>query len=234
MDMDNVSDDDAFVSVMHMQKGILQAAAARRGEQEHPRPSRKQLVDNHAMRLSRSQASTAGRSGGGSVMQPFTMVFAEPYYPSLSPYISMTKMPLSDLRLETHHRGRYLLVRNVVEPLQILCITTVVEDEHGDAAVLRLYHQLRPDVTQETPNMVVPAGGVCVIKKPYIELTSDRGYAISIDYLGDVVWLAEDDEAVPAIWRAALRDQTAATLAARRQCRVCGSPLSPSGRSVSL
>jgi hypothetical protein len=209
MDVDNVSDDVAFVSVMHMQKGIVKAAAARRGEQEHPRPSRKQLVDNHAMRLSRSQATTAGRFGGGSVNQPFTMVIAEPYHPSVAPYASMTKMPLSDLRLETHHRGRYLLVRNIAEPLRILCITTVVEDEQGNAAVLRLYHQLRPDVTQETPSMVVPAGGVCLIKEPYVELTSDGGYAIRVDHLGDVVWLAEDDEAVPAIWRAAPRDQTA-------------------------
>ncbi len=200
----------AVESQIQAQKTLMREAAARLGERPLGGLSRAKLLDEHATRLSLSQALAAGVDVGRREANARTMVIAEMYPPSVVPYASLAKMALKELRLETHHRGHYLLVRTIAEPARLISIGTIVEDEHGDVAMLQFYHQLRPDAPHETPGTVVPAGSVCVIKEPFLEITSDGKPGIRVDHVSDVVWLAEDDENVPEPWRAAPGDKTAA------------------------
>jgi hypothetical protein len=125
-----------------------------------------------------------------------------PYQPCVLPYAALRKVGLRELRLETNHRGNYLLVRTLTSPWKAAGIGTIIEDESGDAMQLQLYHQLRPHAPQETEEMLIPAGCVFVVKEPYFKVTGDGGYGVRVDHVSDIVWLAMDDERIPSAWRA--------------------------------
>jgi hypothetical protein len=129
-----------------------------------------------------------------------------PYPPCILPLSALQKISFRELRLETHHRGRFLLVRSLPAPWKAAGIGTIIEDEEGEALQLQLYHQLRPHAQQETEEALVPAKSVFVIKEPYFKVTGDGGYGVRVDHVSDVVWLAVDDERIPDAWRASVSD----------------------------
>jgi hypothetical protein len=141
-----------------------------------------------------AQVGDSYRSGIRTTMVP------PPYHPCVLPYAALRKVGVRELRLETHHRGNYLLVRTLTPPWKVAGIGTIIEDESGDAMQLQLYHQLRPHAPQETDEMLIPAGCVLVVKEPYFKVTGDGGYGIRVDHVSDIVWLAMDDERIPSNW----------------------------------
>ncbi len=49
-------------------------------------------------------------------------------------------------------------------------------------------------------------GMVVVIKEPYFKQTSDGGYGVRIDHVGDILWLRPGDERIPGQWSPRLID----------------------------
>lgn len=105
---------------------------------------------------------------------------------------------LQDLSLETHHRGRYLLVRTVTPMDVMTAVMAIVEDEDERVLMLQLYNQGK-DVSQSWD---LPEGVVIVVKEPYVKVMADGDYGIRVDHLSDLVFLPGFDERVPLSWRA--------------------------------
>jgi hypothetical protein len=126
----------------------------------------------------------------------------------LVPFSQLTKIMLRDLLLETHHRGRYLIVRTLTKPTRFDGVVIVVEDELGDAGLVDLYNQVGTRVHEETEAGDLPPTGVYVLKEPFFHISQRGEYVVRADHVSDVVWLPDNDERVPPAWSAEVRHKT--------------------------
>ncbi|KAL8392359.1 hypothetical protein RB595_002521 [Gaeumannomyces hyphopodioides] len=129
-----------------------------------------------------------------------TTVMPLAYPPCVLPVDSLRPIMIAEMQLETHHRGRYALVRVIAPSSRMTAVTTIVEDEQGTASMLQLYTQ--------PPESDVPAAEtmrmhrVAVLKEPFFKSTlAENAYNLRVDHVGDVVWLDEADPRVPHRWR---------------------------------
>ncbi|KAF2137062.1 uncharacterized protein K452DRAFT_341627 [Aplosporella prunicola CBS 121167] len=114
------------------------------------------------------------------------------YPPSTRSMRELQQMPLKDLRLETHHHGRVLIVRLPVKALRILRnIQTVVEDSEGDVEKLLIFNfPLYLD-----PTSSLPRGQHIAIKEPYYTAHGEGG-VIHVHHSSDILRLGSADELV--------------------------------------
>jgi hypothetical protein len=198
----------SYRKIVEEKKSLYQAAQSRRGEKLIDSKSRDELVTEHRLHL--ADGKLLALRLGSSVPTPLRhMIVAPPYRPSNTPLVDLVKLPLSDMLLETHHRGHYVLVRTPEGPYANLGISTVIEDEWSNAQLLQLHYQLSPQVPWETAEMILPAGSVIAVKEPYLNACFDGGYCVRVDHVSDIVWLADDDERVPSAWRVGQPNKTA-------------------------
>ncbi len=101
-------------------------------------------------------------------------------------------MPLSELRVETHHRGQGIVVRTITPPYRGAGTVTVVEDEHGNVDKLALYNQSDTSILSS-----LPEGCVVAVKEPYYKFTGPRDYMICVDHPSDVILLRFNDPIIP-------------------------------------
>lgn len=101
---------------------------------------------------------------------------------------------LRDLKLETHHRGRVLIVKTFCEPKRIVSIMSAVEDQNGDVARIALYN-----ITSSKPiDKVLPKDVFLAIKEPYYTPTIDGGVLIRIDHPSDLSQLDSNSRLIPS------------------------------------
>ncbi|KAK8036165.1 hypothetical protein PG993_008779 [Apiospora rasikravindrae] len=112
---------------------------------------------------------------------------------------------ISEMKLETHHRGVKTLLRVLTPPDRMNAAMAIVEDQEGTAVLLQLYHL--PEVSVVPTEHILYEDRVCVLKEPFFKGTTDGTYSFRVDHVNDIIWLAPDDEHVPAKWR---RQQLAA------------------------
>lgn len=77
-------------------------------------------------------------------------------------------------------------------------VMVIVEDEKGHGVLLQVYQQ--EDTEYGLAEDVAQVGGVCIVKEPYFKTMSNGMYAIQIDHVTDIIWLAQDDERIPLCW----------------------------------
>lgn len=119
------------------------------------------------------------------------------YTPCIVPYNDLSKVMIKDLYLETHHRGRYLLLRTITPTDIMTAIMAIVEDEEGSVLMLQLYNQ-----GQEFSGIYdLAEGTVIVVKEPYLKVMADGDYGLRVDHLSDVRFIPEFDDLVPLCWR---------------------------------
>ena len=133
------------------------------------------------------------------------------YPPSTTPAAQLTPMLISDLRLETHHTGRVLVLRAFGHPQRMTGVQNAVEDENGNVDRIGLYNF----DTSLTPERILGRGAVIAVKEPYYKVTVDGGYTIRVDHPSDVVRLSPGDSLVPEAFAARFVEvKDAATLKA--------------------
>jgi hypothetical protein len=193
---------DMCNSILDAEKRKLAEAARSRGTRPPQLTSRKELHQQQAVLDLRASLATVGKDDGtGDYMTPFIIV-PPSYPPSAVPFAALGKISFRQMLLETHHGGRYLLVRTLIPPVRGHGIGTIVEDEEGDTLSVYLHHQLKPQAQQETAEMVLPPNRVLVIKEPYFKVIQPgRSHGIQVEHVSDIVWLAPDDDRIPASWR---------------------------------
>ncbi|KAK2124841.1 hypothetical protein NOF04DRAFT_1348596 [Fusarium oxysporum II5] len=120
------------------------------------------------------------------------------YEPCVIPEEDLEPMPISDMRLKTHHRGKKVLLRVKTAPARVTTVVTIVEDEEGTAVLLALYQQLQEDLlTVRHPAQ----DSVAILKDPFFEQTAEGTYSLQVDHPSDIIWLEDHDERIPEKWR---------------------------------
>ena len=103
---------------------------------------------------------------------------------------------MADLELESHHRGRVLILRCIEESVRSAAIQTIVEDSSGEAERLAIYNcpaDLKPED-------YLPEGAVFALKEPYYE-QAGQGSCIRVDHPSDLIRLSYSDSILPEQFR---------------------------------
>ncbi|KAK8116882.1 uncharacterized protein PG998_005163 [Apiospora kogelbergensis] len=107
------------------------------------------------------------------------------------------------MKLETHHRGSKTLIRVLTPGDRINAALAVVEDQEGTGVLLQLYNL--PEESEVPADYTLYPGRVGILKEPFFKATSAGAYSLRVDHVNDIVWLAPEDEKIPARWRQRLR-----------------------------
>jgi len=206
MDICDVSGSGQYMQVLARQKEVLKAARARQGEHPKDRRSRSELVDNFMVLYTRQQLLQLTTSDITNIHSSFVPL---PYQPSTAPLEKLKQMFVKDLRLETHHRGHYLLLRSITTPNRMTAIMAIVEDEMKDAVMLQLYQQ--DDKMDRPATSILNQDDVFFIKEPYFKVMADGEYGLRVDHVSDLVKVEPRDQRVPSQWspRVLILDKTA-------------------------
>ncbi|KFY84860.1 hypothetical protein V500_08923 [Pseudogymnoascus sp. VKM F-4518 (FW-2643)] len=192
MDTLNVSHQREYMAQMARQREALLAASARAGQP----PAAKLRED--VLSTFKKQAKRAEKGRMQALRSSETQIqstFVPPAYAAcVASVAELTKMGVNELRLETHHRGRFVLLRALAGPSRMTALVGVGEDEEGRVVRVQVYQQ-RDD------SEVWKVGGVVVVKEPYFKESGDGDTGIRVDHVGDVMALPANHPLVPEKWR---------------------------------
>ncbi|TGO08030.1 hypothetical protein BTUL_0230g00120 [Botrytis tulipae] len=201
MDVDNVSEVSQYVQILERQRMALKAAMRRQGQHPKDMKSRPELIRDFMMNALSQQMYWLLRQNS---MQLHTSFVANTYAPSTTPLDKLKPIQIKDLRLETHHRGSYLLVRASTPPTRMTAIMAIVEDENEDAVRLQLYQQ--PDEKVRPATSVIMKDDAFLVKEPYFKTTSDGGYGLRVDHVSDITYLDAHHNMLPEKWKPTVID----------------------------
>jgi len=192
MDAQDVSMRAEHRAVLEKRKKALSEARLRNGQRPNDRKPLHQLVDEYmAAYLGRQIFEQAPHS----LRQSFVPL---PYLPCIEPLKTLKKVYIRDLRLETNHRGRYIMLRSATPPTRLTGVMMIASDEKGDGVTLQLYHQ--QDEHYGPIKDLIQVNNVYIIKEPYFKTTSDGRYGVRVDHVSDISLLQGDDPIMPLIW----------------------------------
>lgn len=120
------------------------------------------------------------------------------YLPCTTPVAQLTPILIRQLTLETHHRGKYLLLRAIVPPNRMTGIIVLAADQTEDVVVLQLYQQEDEDTRPASD--VVDNGTVLLVKEPYFKVMASGDYGLRVDHLSDIVHVQKGDSVLPKKW----------------------------------
>jgi hypothetical protein len=183
----DVSDNPQFVKDMAKQRSLFQGAQSQKGQQPPEGKPRAELILDFMFHLaiSNNQPSFNLRTSFVPLAYP----------PCTAPVSELKQIMIEDLVLETHHRGRYIILRTVTPPHRMTAIMAIVEDEQDDVVRFQMYHQHKTE-------KVLEEGTVMILKEPYLKVSAtDGGYSIRVDHLSDVIYLPKHDERIPNRWQ---------------------------------
>ncbi|KAI5252193.1 hypothetical protein E4T42_03565 [Aureobasidium subglaciale] len=110
---------------------------------------------------------------------------------------SLHQIYIKDLRCDTHHRGSYILLRAFGEPFIKPIVVNAVEDEAGDVDKLAIHDNCEP----ARGRSLLPRGALVAVKEPFYMMAACGNSEIRVDHPCDLIYLAGEDELIPACWR---------------------------------
>ncbi|EFQ94205.1 hypothetical protein PTNB73_01511 [Pyrenophora teres f. teres] len=192
--MDVRKDLDEYTQTMQRQKRFLQDAKKKQGQRPRDRKGRDIMLFEFMM------ATMSNTRAGSEDTRMIHSSFVPPAYPPCTTSLDALKpIAIEDLRLETHHRGCYLILRAITPPNRMTAILVLVEDEHGDVTMLQMYQQ--EDEASRPASTVVDKGSILLIKEPFFKVTASGDYSLRVDHLSDIIFLGNDDSRIPPSWR---------------------------------
>ncbi|KAH7220203.1 hypothetical protein BKA60DRAFT_596496 [Fusarium oxysporum] len=183
--------EDGHVALIKELEAAMSKEAARKGQPVTVHPDTEALVE--APRKESTKRNGTAEKASFSVTQ-----IPDLYEPCVIPEEDLEPMPISDMRLKTHHRGKKVLLRVKTAPARVTAVVTIVEDEEGTAVLLALYQQLQEDLlTVKHPAQ----DSVAILKDPFFEQTAEGTYSLHVVHPSDIIWLEDHDERIPEQWR---------------------------------
>jgi hypothetical protein len=196
--MDVCKDLDEYTQVMQQHRRMLQEAKKRRGQRPDDRKKRDGMLYEFMMASIASMA-TAGKTGNEG-QQLVNSSFVPPAYPPCTAALDTLKpIAIENLRLETHHRDTYLMLRAITPPNRMTALIVLAENENGDATILQLYQQ--ENEASRPATEVVDKDSILLVKEPFFKVTASGDYSLRVDHLSDVVFLNNEDPRVPKSWQ---------------------------------
>jgi hypothetical protein len=193
--MDVRKDIGEYVQLLQQHKRVLQDAKRKQGERPRDRLHRDAMV----LKFMMGSMSIAAKSGGKDAHLAHSSFVPPAYTPCTTSLDDMKPITIKDLRLETHHRGRYIVLRAITSPYRMTGILVLAEDERGDATLLQIYQQ-EPEAIRPITD-VVDKGSIILLKEPFFKVTASGDYSLRVDHLSDIVRLGNDNTRIPSIWR---------------------------------
>ena len=201
--MDVCKDLDKYAQFMQKQRRMLQDAKSKQGQRPHDRKDRDKMLFEFMM-ASMSTVQMSGRASNNGEQHVQSSFVPPAYPPCTTPLDGLKPVMIEDLRLETHHRGRYLTLRAITPPNRMTAILVIAEDEDGDVTLLQMYQQ--EDEASHPAVDVVDKGSIFIVKEPFFKITASGDYSLRVDHLSDIVFLTNDDTKTPASWRPRQRE----------------------------
>ncbi|KAJ5710040.1 hypothetical protein N7493_009632 [Penicillium malachiteum] len=193
MDVHDVSDIPEYLALLQKHKQDLQKNQKLQGQKPKIRSSRFETVTQFmSMRHVHIVNDVRGASDSLKILCSYLPLA---YPPSTAPFSELNKMMLEDLTVETHHRGKYLLLRTVTPADLVTGAIAIAEDEDDRVFMLILYNQ------GEELSKFMKLGTVLVVKEPYLKRLADGNYGIRVDHVSDLVFIPDFDDRVPLAWR---------------------------------
>ncbi|SCO08278.1 unnamed protein product [Fusarium fujikuroi] len=159
--------EDGHAALMKELEAAMRKAAVSKGQlvTDHPDPEV----------LAEAFRQETARHNGTPGKKPFYVTEIQDLHePCLIPEKDLELMPISEMRLQTHHRGKKVLLRVKTAPARAAAVVTIVEDEEGAAVLLALHQQLEEDFRRDLLQVYHPS---------------------------DIIWLEHHDERIPEQWR---------------------------------
>ncbi|KAK4451416.1 SET and MYND domain-containing protein 4 [Podospora aff. communis PSN243] len=158
------------------------------GELPTKRLSKEQLVKTHMAYIEKHQVAE------GAPKQVKQLNPNEAYPASTKSIRDVEIIPLTQLRVETHHRGKGIIVKAASPPyMGGAGALSIIEDEFGNADKLAIYSQPETSILSG-----VPEGCVVAVKEPYYRFNgTDGDYVICVDHPSDVILLRFTDPIIP-------------------------------------
>lgn len=194
MDVQDVSSEHAYINMLRQARNVANQAKSRKGQTVSVHPPPAPLTAKFMMNLNMINL----RNGLAADMIKTSQIPA-PYDPCSRSMDELRPIKISNMRLETHHRGRKVTVRVLTPPQRMTAIMAIVEDEDGTAILLQLYHQ--PEELQVPANELIRPDMVLILKEPYFKCCIDGSYSLRVDHVSDVIWTEGTEAHVPAQWR---------------------------------
>ncbi|SCO04304.1 related to TPR domain protein [Fusarium fujikuroi] len=157
--------EDGHAALMKELEAAMRKAAVSKGQlvTDHPDPEV----------LAEAFRQETARHNGTPGKKPFYVTEIQDLHePCLIPEKDLELMPISEMRLQTHHRGKKVLLRVKTAPARAAAVVTIVEDEEGAAVLLALHQQLEEDLD-----------------------------LLQVYHPSDIIWLEHHDERIPEQWR---------------------------------
>ncbi|KAM0705275.1 hypothetical protein Q7P35_008065 [Cladosporium inversicolor] len=171
-------------------------------------PTDKQVLHQHITMLNlTNDMDLMGGGGGAEKSEGITVIPIEkPYLPSTASLEELTPMKLSELTMETHHKGRKLAVRRKEAVVEQKAHTwTMIEEEGSDDAerLEVVVHKSRGGAD------LLDSITAFTIKEPYFTLSDDNEPTLRIDHPSDIVIRHEvsSSEGVSAVDQATKRKE---------------------------
>jgi hypothetical protein len=188
------TDISQFFQALQSQKQILKMAKSQQGQYAHNRTPREQAYQKFMMAL----IATRREKNRKEEHMLHSSFIPPPYLPCTTPLEQLTPISIKQLRLETHHRGNYILLRAITPPNRMTGILVLAEDDRGDVVMLQMYQQEEEQICEATE--IVDVGTILQIREPYYKLMASGDYGLRVDHLSDVVPINKDDPIIPHEW----------------------------------
>jgi tetratricopeptide (TPR) repeat protein len=122
------------------------------------------------------------RNGRPDAMVAFAV--GNPYPPCTILLQDLKPMKLSDLRMETHHRGHVLTVRRVAPVVKLVAFSWTVVQEESSGEMERLEILLHKSKHDQD---ILESGSIFDLKEPYFTLSDQGEPTLRIDHPSDLV-----------------------------------------------
>ncbi|KAJ5324338.1 hypothetical protein N7476_002938 [Penicillium atrosanguineum] len=196
MNTHDVSQVPKYLQVLNIQKQNLKRAQSFKGRRAISKKSRDEGLRQFMFRQMRLR-QLMNKKEPKSSKEIRSSFIPSAYAPCIASLKELSKVMIKDLYIETHHHGRYLLLRTVTPTDIMTAIMAIVEDEEGRVLMLQLYNQ-----GQELSRAYhLTEGTVIVVKEPYVKVMADGDYGLRVDHLSDVRFIPEFGSLVPLSWR---------------------------------
>ncbi|KAL2157965.1 hypothetical protein VTH06DRAFT_4774 [Thermothelomyces fergusii] len=151
------------------------------------RLTKEDLINSHNAYLKQQQNSP---NAPRAVKQ---LVMSEAYPASTKSIRELEIIPLSELRAETHHRGKGIVVKLISAPYVGAGAVSIAEDEFGTAVRLAIYNQPDSSILSGAPE-----GCIVAVKEPYYRRNGAADdFIVCVDHPSDVILLRFDDPIIP-------------------------------------
>ena len=194
MDIKNVSNESQYIAYLKQIQGAAERAARRKGQAVRDHPPSQQLISSFMMKLMANSYRLQPSENTIAITQ-----VPAPYPPCIDSANDLKPIMISDMRLETHHRGKKIMLRVLTPPDRMTAVMAVVEDETGTAVLLQLYHQ--PDETIVPATEILNTNMVYILKEPFFKGATDGTYSLRVDHPSDIIRLDGADDRIPSRWR---------------------------------